>query len=123
MGEGFWKIEEGPNQWAATLRWLCFSHTTLPLAAREANRMLRQLSLGGPASLRAGLDFAFEVCSLPRSLLHAQDADSMPSHSACCQFLLLARGQQTQLNSRLTAALLAQEADPGSIHSDCCQFL
>ena len=63
MGESFWRIAEGPNLWAATLRWLCFSDSTLPLAAREANRLLRQLSLGGPAQLRAGLDFAFEVCS------------------------------------------------------------
>lgn len=57
-------MQEGPDQWAASLRWLCFSDTTLPLAAKEANRVLRQLSLGGPAAMQAGLHFAFEVTLL-----------------------------------------------------------
>ena len=64
MGEAFWRMQEGPNQWAASLRWLCFSDTTLRLAAREANRVLRQLSLGGPAAMQAGQQFAFEVALL-----------------------------------------------------------
>ena len=61
MGESFWRMQEGPQQWAATLRWLCFSDTTLLLAAKEANRVLRQLSLGGPAAMQAGLQTAVEV--------------------------------------------------------------
>ena len=62
--EAFWRVKDGPNQWAATLRWLCFSETTLLLAATEANRVLRQLSLGGQAAMQAGLEFAFEVVCL-----------------------------------------------------------
>ena len=62
--EAFRRIQDGPNRWAATLRWLCFSDTTLLLAATEANRVLRQLSLGGQAAMQAGLHFAFEVESL-----------------------------------------------------------
>ncbi|KAL3133860.1 hypothetical protein ABBQ32_008326 [Trebouxia sp. C0010 RCD-2024] len=61
MEEAFWRMQEGPNQWAASLRWLCFSDSTLQLAVRQANRVLRQLSLGGPAAMQAGLQFAFEA--------------------------------------------------------------
>lgn len=64
MEEAFWRMQEGPNQWAASLRWLCFSETTLQLAVRQANRVLRQLSLGGPAAMQAGLQSAFEVVHL-----------------------------------------------------------
>ena len=62
--QAFWMMKDGPNRWAASLRWLCFSDTTLLPAATEANRVLRQLSLGGQAAMQAGLDFAFEVVSL-----------------------------------------------------------
>ena len=61
MGEAFWGIQDGPNHWAATLRWLCFSDQTLLLAVKEANRLFRQLSLGGPAALQAAYSTAFEV--------------------------------------------------------------
>lgn len=64
MREAFWRVKDGPNRWAATLRWLCFSETTVLLAATEANRVLRQLSLGGQAAMQAGLKFAFEVVCL-----------------------------------------------------------
>lgn len=64
MSEAFWRIQDGPNQWAATLRWLCFSETTLLLATKEANRVLRQLSLGGQTAMQAGLHYAFEVVTI-----------------------------------------------------------
>ena len=61
LDESFWRMEEGPNQWAATLRWLCFSDTTLELAVKEANRVFRQLSLGGFAAVQAAQIVACEV--------------------------------------------------------------
>lgn len=61
MGNSFWEMAEGPNQWAATLRWLCFSDNTLRLAVREANRVLRQLSMGGFPAVQAACTTAFEV--------------------------------------------------------------
>ncbi|KAL0039521.1 hypothetical protein WJX77_000542 [Trebouxia sp. C0004] len=61
MGESFWAMGKGPNQWAATLRWLAFSDSTLPLAAKEANRVLRLLSLGGDPAVMAGCSHAFQA--------------------------------------------------------------
>ncbi|KAL0028314.1 hypothetical protein WJX79_009606 [Trebouxia sp. C0005] len=61
MGESFWAMGKGPNQWAATLRWLAFSDSTLPLAAKEANRALRLLSLGGDPAVMAGCSHAFQA--------------------------------------------------------------
>ncbi len=68
MGESFWAMGKGPNQWAATLRWLAFSDSTLPLAAKEANRVLRLLSLGGDPAVMAGCSHAFQVHSLHQHL-------------------------------------------------------
>ena len=70
MGQSWWRMQQGPKQWASTLRWLCFSDSTAQLAVKEANRVLRQLSLGGAAAVHAALDYAFEVhsqLSLPRT--------------------------------------------------------
>ncbi|KAL0045486.1 hypothetical protein WJX82_007971 [Trebouxia sp. C0006] len=61
MGESFWAMGKGPNQWAPTLRWLAFSDSTLPLAAKEANRVLRLLSLGGNPAVMAGCSQAFQA--------------------------------------------------------------
>ena len=68
MGESFWAMGKGPNQWAPTLRWLAFSDSTLPLAAKEANRVLRLLSLGGNPAVMAGCSQAFQVHSLHQHL-------------------------------------------------------
>lgn len=68
MGESFWAMGKGPNQWAPTLRWLAFSDSTLPLAAKEANRVLRLLSLGGNPAVMAGCSQAFQVHLLHQHL-------------------------------------------------------
>lgn len=68
IGERFWAMGKGPNQLAATLRWLAFSDSTLPLAAKEANRVLRLLSLGGGPAVMAGCSQAFQVHLLHQHL-------------------------------------------------------
>lgn len=93
MGESFWAMGKGPNQWAATLRWLAFSDSTLPLAAKEANRALRLLSLGGDPAVMAGCSHAFQVHSVCQCLhslctLFSQAAWPMKGYQLClCQMI------------------------------------
>lgn len=53
VAQSYWRLEEGPMQWAAALRWLCYSEATLAQAIQAANRLLRQLSLAGLPGIQA----------------------------------------------------------------------
>ena len=61
VAESFWRWQEGPMQWAAALRWLCCSDSTLAEAIREANKLLRQLSLAGRPGIQAAYFLLTEV--------------------------------------------------------------
>ena len=88
MGNSFWEMGEGPNQWAAALRWLCFSDNTLPLAVREANRVLRQLSMGGFPAVQAACTTAFEVM-LQAADLPFSTFDQLCDDQLICESTLL----------------------------------
>ena len=64
VADSFLRLQKGPMQWAAALRWLCCSDSTLAEAIREANRLLRQLSLAGRPGIQAAYFLLTEVSAM-----------------------------------------------------------